>query len=267
MRAAVSLCLFALVAGVVACGTEEEPVGDDSGVADVQDDADASADASDDTGECEPGACGLSPTGVAYECADGSPGGATGRCVADEAGACSWEVRECPEGPLQWYETCGDPVCRENGHRETDLVPCDSQVPGQPCAEPGTQCDPINDCNSYYVCTTVDPRGTEFGCPISRAEFKSNIHYVTPEERALLANEILGFRIATWQYIATPGPQRLGFIIEDHEPSPAIRSERNQVDSYAYSTMILAAVQEQQAQILALQQQIEQLRQSVEQCP
>ncbi|MBU6160918.1 MAG: hypothetical protein KGO50_07330, partial [Myxococcales bacterium] len=92
MRAAFSLCLFALVAGVVACGTEEEPVGDDSGVADAQDDADASAqvdaspDASDDTGECAPDACGLAPTGPAYECADGSPGGATGRCVADEAG-------------------------------------------------------------------------------------------------------------------------------------------------------------------------------------
>ena len=272
MRAAFSLCLFALVAGVVACGTEEEPVGDDSGVADAQDDADASAqvdaspDASDDTGECALGACGLSPTGPAYECADGSPGGATGRCVADEAGACSWEVRECPEGPLQWYETCGDPVCQENGHRETELVPCDGQAPGQPCAEPGTQCDPVNDCNSHYVCTTVDPRGTEFGCPISRAEFKSNIHYVTLEERARLANEILGFRIATWQYIENPGPQRLGFIIEDHEPSAAIRSERNQVDTYAYSTMILAAVQEQQAQILALQQQVRQLQDSVQQC-
>jgi hypothetical protein len=268
MRTIVSWIVAGVAGLSMACGTEEEPVDDDSGLADVQADGvdDSATDVSVDTGECETGACGLSPEGPAYTCDDGSAGGATGRCVADATGVCAWETRECPEGPLQWYETCGDPVCQENGHRDSELAPCDGQIPGQPCAEPGTQCDPINDCNSYYICTTVDPQGTEFGCPISRAQFKSNIEYVMPEERAALAREILGFRLATWQYTATPGVEHLGFIIEDHEPSAAIRSERDQVNSYAYSTMILAAVQEQQLQIQGLQEQIRQLEQAVQRC-
>lgn len=268
MRSIVCLILLGAAGFVAACGTEEEPVDDDSGVADGQADAedDVTVDVGPDVTVCDMDACGRSHSGPIYTCAGGSQGGATGRCVANEDGVCAWETRECPEGPLQWYETCGDPACQENGHRPSELAPCIGQTPGQPCAEPETQCDPVNDCNSYYVCTTVDPRGTEFGCPISRAEFKSNIEYVTPGERAALASEILGFRIATWEYNATPGVERLGFIIEDHEPSPAIRSERDQVDSYAYSTMILAAVQEQQAQIEALQQQVQQLQQVVHRC-
>lgn len=47
-------------------------------------------------GDCEPTECGPPPGAPAIECADGSAGGNTGRCLRGADGVCSWELRDCP---------------------------------------------------------------------------------------------------------------------------------------------------------------------------
>jgi uncharacterized small protein (DUF1192 family) len=65
--------------------------------------------------------------------------------------------------------------------------------------------------------------------------------------------------LASYRYkdAAGAGPQ-LGFIIEDVEPSVAVSGDH--VNMYGYLSMAVAAIQEQQAQIAALQGELEQLR-------
>jgi Cys-rich repeat protein len=51
---------------------------------------------------CQPEECGPRPLLPNWECADGSVGGPTGRCLRDDAGLCGWEIAECPRP-----EVCG----------------------------------------------------------------------------------------------------------------------------------------------------------------
>jgi hypothetical protein len=252
------------------CGTEEEEPdadaaddtsedGSSAGDVDVPSDAVADVDAPCSDAECGPA------LGMPNElCADGSIGGPV--CGRDASGVCAWTIRQCPEPALQWYATCGDPVCGPDGHRETDLPPCDGIALGDSCDDAARSCDPVDPCNVHWVCAASDPRQTEFGCPISRQAFKQQIDYLDDTERAVVAQDILGVRIATWQYRAAPERTHLGFILEDEPGSPAVHDARDQVDLYAYSTMILAAVQQQQAQIAALQAEVERLRAREAEC-
>ncbi len=166
---------------------------------------------------------------------------------------------------LQWYLTCGDPVCSVDGHRESGLPPCTSETLGDPCDTDGQTCDPIDDCNAYYVCAAADPRMSEFGCPVSTRRAKTGIHYLTAQERAAIARQTLQIPLATWQYRQRPeATPHLGFIIEDITPSPAVRASEDQVDLYGYSSMILATVQVQQAEIEELRAQVADLSRRLE---
>lgn len=50
----------------------------------------------------------------AQQCADGSVGGNTGKCVKQADGACGWEIRECPsvQGGCE-RGGCSNTVCAE----------------------------------------------------------------------------------------------------------------------------------------------------------
>jgi hypothetical protein len=64
-------------------------------------------------------------------------------------------------------------------------------------------------------------------------------------------------------YKGEPDGQKnhLGFIIDDAPASsPAIASDQTHVDEYGYASMLLAAVQEQQKQIDALQKELAEMR-------
>ena len=176
----------------------------------------------------------------------------------DDNGCVLW--CECvPDDPeLQWYETCGDPVC--HGWGDAGLPACTTERIGAPCHPAGAMCDPRNMCNSHVLCTTEDPRLQPGGCPISRRETKKEIHYLTSTERDGVRDEILGFRLATYRYRAAPERQHLGFIIEDQEPSVAIDSGRDMVDLYGYTSMVVATLQSQAEQINALRREIAALR-------
>jgi hypothetical protein len=204
---------------------------------------------------CTDAECGPAPECPTYDCADGSVGGCTGQCLRDSAGQCGWEVRTCP-AELQWYETCGDPVCR--GWTDSGLPRCATETVGASCSEAGALCDPVDLCNAHLLCADADPRLQ--GCPISRAAYKQDVRYLGAADRDRLRDELLRFRLATYRYRGAPEREHLGFVIEDEEPSAAIDSPRDQVDLYGYTSMAVAALQAQADEISALRREVGELR-------
>ena len=98
---------------------------------------------------------------------------------------------------------------------------------------------------------------------ISKRAFKTEIEYVSNEEREDLARETLAIPLATYRYKSeAEGDKRhLGFIIDDQpRTSPAVAGDQTHVDQYGYTSMLLATVQEQQKQIDALKKQVEALQ-------
>lgn len=168
---------------------------------------------------------------------------------------------------LQWYQTCGDPAC--GGHTDRGLDPCTTEQLGDLCDEEGASCDPGNDCNATFLCTTEDPA---VNCPISLRSEKHNIAYLQPEARKAVAQRLLDTRLATWQYNKqTDDRQHFGFIIDDDPQSPAVAADGGHVDLYGYTSMAVATLQEQavqiqaqQAQLQAQQLQIDALRAEIE---
>ncbi len=205
--------------------------------------------------------------GASFSCVDGHCVGAicssaevqcTGSTIkVCETAPSGCEVCECrPEGSLQYYETCGDPVC--GGHRTSEVPTCTSETVGAACSTSGVQCDPVNDCNSYIICADSDPKSQPGGCPISRRAYKEDIHYLSEAELAQAKEALLAIPLATYKYRdAKDKRSNLGFIIEDVEPSAAVNSGRNQVDLYGYLSMAVATLKLQEERIRALEARIE----------
>jgi hypothetical protein len=168
-------------------------------------------------------------------------------------------------GAGSWFYTCGDSVC--GGHRITGVTACTAtQQVGKPCAPLGSECDPISACDQLLLCATSDP--THGGmCPISRRKYKTDIHYLDAAERARVREQLLAIPLATWRYKDAPERARLGFILEDVEPSPGVDGARDQVDLYGYASMAVAALQEQARQIDELKREVAQLKRRLRRSP
>jgi hypothetical protein len=71
--------------------------------------------------------------------------------------------------------------------------------------------------------------------------------------------------LASYQYDlpGTPADRHLGFIIDDVEPSPSVTPIGDTVDLYAYTSMAVAAVQEQAPEIDQLTREVASLRQEL----
>ena len=181
----------------------------------------------------------------------------------DAEGKC----RPLPEPPacggLSWYLTCGGPVCRaeDDPFDSPDIPNCTTQAAGDPCKVADDRCDGVASCGAFLVCTDQDPRSGP--CPISRARYKQDIRYLTESERAALHDQVVQMPLASYHYRTAPGgAPELGFIIEDVEPSAAVRGDR--VNLYGYLSMAVAAIQEQQTQIQNLERELKLLRSHVD---
>jgi len=165
---------------------------------------------------------------------------------------------------LHWFSTCGDPVCM--GHRDHGVEPCTTERVGEPCSPEGARCDPGSSCNQDVVCATADPTMGPGGCPISKREFKDAIRYLTAADRKRVHDELVAFRLATWEYRAplADGKRHFGFIIDDVGSSPSVEPNGSVVDLYGYTSMAVAAFQEQAAQIDELKREVAQLRKDLE---
>ena len=171
------------------------------------------------------------------------------------------------EPNLTWYKYFTYLTPCPGYTRFDDYAVCSSsQTEGAACDRDGAICAVADSiCNVRLMCTDVDAR-SPIGDPepISRAAYKRDIHYVTADERAALAQQALAIPLATYRYkTQTDARTHLGFIIEDVEPSPAVRSEANHVDLYGYSSMMLAALQTQQAELAAMRAEIAAVREEL----
>lgn len=168
-----------------------------------------------------------------------------------------------PSGELQWYLNCGDPVCQGYTGPFDGVALCGTgEESGDPCANEGATCDPQDGCNALRVCATEDPTQQEGGCPISRARYKHGITYVGDAERASLGQQALGMKLARWRYNAegAEGPEHLGFIIDDAPQSFAVLPSGERVDVYGYTSLVLAAVQDEAERSRARDAELEALR-------
>lgn len=192
-------------------------------------------------------------------------------CEGDED--CSWG-QECTdhgclsEGgppPGTWYTTCGYPVCGPNDPPPGDLPKCPQGISqGDTCGELDYQCDAGLGCGASMLCAEEDPKS--FGCPISRANKKSDIAYLDAPAQQAMAKDLLDFKLATYRYKAQgpQAPERLGFMIDDVEPSVAVDEKRDMVDLYGYLSMAVATLQVQSRQIEALRAEVDRLEAALE---
>lgn len=194
----------------------------------------------------------------------GSGGGSSGSGGAPGAGGSGGATGSA--GDLKWYATCGPPICREpsgSGGTASGQPPCTTtEKAGDMCTSTGTECDSGDACSGPLVCATSDPKHGG-SCPISRAKYKTDIEYLSAPERAKLADDIQSIPLVRYRYKDGPEREHLGFIIEDVEPSPGVDSQHDQVDLYGYTSMAVAALQEQHREIEALKQEVRELREEL----
>jgi hypothetical protein len=231
------------------CGDDEIPIGSGSGGGGTVED-------------CLPEDCGP-PLGIPnYACSDGSTGGPTGACILID-GACGWEIHECPPDNLQWYTSCGDPVCQSPDVDDPNVPNCTTEMVGDACSNADAFCEvPGDSCGTMLLCTDSDPAVM---CPISRASYKTGISYLDDRDVERLYSDLLTMRMARWHYSGEPSATRphLGFIIDDQPDSPAVAASGERVDLYGYTSMAAAAIQVQARQIETLEREIQLLRESV----
>jgi hypothetical protein len=190
-------------------------------------------------------------------------------CVSDKdsnEGATTWWEdpcgrrdpvdRECPKG-VKTIEVGTDPTCADAGIE-----------PGESCDDAGATCiqlrpiacedDPktIIGSDAVLTCGTEPPDDL---CPQSSRTLKRDIAYLDDAARARLAEQTLALDLATYTYTNPRdgvGPQ-LGFILED--APDAVFSGTERVNLYAFTSAVLATVQEQQAEIQRLQAKVDAL--------
>lgn len=179
-----------------------------------------------------------------------------------------------PKVERSWYASCGDPVCSGYGGPWPDLPPCEDIQEGDPCDMAGATCDFMSDCNAVMVCSGQDPKQQEGGCPMSRRELKQDIVYTDAASLATYYRDLLDLRLATWRYRdRSDAKQSLGVILEDGEAEIWADPAHDRVDLYSYSSLAIAGVQVQaaelaelRAQMQAMQRELEQLRGLAERC-
>jgi hypothetical protein len=190
---------------------------------------------------------------------------------AELACADSADCQAAPPRPSRMWFTCGDPVCR-GWTPKPGIRDCGQISEGDRCPPRfiGEVCDPHDGCNALLECRRDPGTGP---CPISKAEHKYGIDYLSAEESERLRQELLSFKLATWHYNEEAPSERehLGFIIDDVPGSAAVAAGGEHVNLYGYTTMAVATVQAQQrqldaqsAEIAALKQQLAELRALVE---
>ncbi|MBK9263313.1 MAG: hypothetical protein IPM54_26360 [Polyangiaceae bacterium] len=166
-------------------------------------------------------------------------------------------------GALQWYTTCGDPVCMEppdgGAMPPAGVMPCTTEMVGASCTTAGATCWPSNSsCGELLICATSDPKESPGGCPISRVSYKKNVEYLSDAEIASIADEAKTMRLSSWHYKGEGEASRrhVGFLIDDMPESIAVAESGERVDLYGYTSMAIAAVQVQDKRLETLEREL-----------
>ena len=190
------------------------------------------------------------------------------KCERQDDGQCGWtqttELQAClggSGGGLRWYVSCGTPVCiaGDEPFDDASIPNCTSEKAGASCSNDGARCDGVESCGATLICAASDPQSGIGGCPRSRARYKQDVHYLDAPALQQYHQQIVDMPLASYRYTRAPeGPDQLGFIIDDIEPSAAASGDH--VNMYGYLSMAVAAIKVQQAQIDALERELAELR-------
>jgi hypothetical protein len=192
--------------------------------------------------------------------------------VSSDAAPANDGARDAETSTLQWYTTCGDPVCSvplDGGLADAALeddagTACPSV--GSGCSTEGQTCgtsNPLVECGATEVCSDHDPKLGVGGCPISSREAKDHIEYIDDAQLQRLHDETMRIRLATYNYkepYSDPTPKHLGFIIEDNPSSHAVDAARERVDLYGYISMVVATMQVEEKEIAKLRRELSKVR-------
>lgn len=169
-------------------------------------------------------------------------------------------------GGLQWYTTCGDPVCMDPDGGSSippGATLCTTEMVGAACTTAGATCWPADSqCGVQLICAASDPKLPPNSCPISRVSYKKNIDYLSEADVASIAEEATTMRLSSWNYKTESGSSRrhVGFLIDDMPESVAVAASGEQVDLYGYTSMAIAAVQVQDKRLKALEKELASMR-------
>jgi hypothetical protein len=168
---------------------------------------------------------------------------------------------------LSWYRSCGSPVCGPGTDGPTgDPLCTTAQQESGSCDTRDVACDPGIGCQVRLLCTDQDPTMLTGGCPISRARYKQDIRYLTQAEQRALAGKLRALPLATYRYRGPSGERtQLGFVIEDVAPSPSVAGDH--VDLYGFTSMAVATLQQQDAELRAVRAELAALRATVANLP
>lgn len=162
---------------------------------------------------------------------------------------------------LQWWKTCGDPVCG-GFTAPSDVEACASEVEGEACASGAPECYLDGDeCNTRLRCADSDPTQQPGGCPISLPAMKRNIRYLDPTEVDAALAKVLSLKLARYRYRGEEGgAEHLGFLIDETAPREAVLPRGDRVDLYGYTSLAIAAVQAQERRIKALEAELARMK-------
>lgn len=196
------------------------------------------------------------------DCLLSCPDGTDGSCADGQPSCSSTKVDAGTTSALQWYVTCGAPVCEAPVDGGSSCVADSPTCPevGTSCTTKGQTCnDCAQSCGARIVCDDHDPKGGVGGCPISSRKFKDNIEYLGRGDLQRLHDEAMRLRLATYQYknrYGSPDETHLGFIIEDNPQSLAVDRGHDRVDIYGYMSMLAASLQVQEQEIKELRREL-----------
>jgi hypothetical protein len=214
---------------------------------------------SDTSGGTDGGADGGAGGGTGGGTDGGTGGGTDGGTGGSNAGGSGGGTAS-----LQWYASCGDPVCgpEDAGAGGSGAAACTTEKAGDACTSEGATCDAGLGCGALLICAKSDPKAGPGGCPISRARYKTDIDYVSDGQLQGLHDELMTMRLANWRYKSEPASARshLGFLIDDNPESASVDRGGDKVDLYGYTSMAVAAAQVQNRRIEALEKELDTLR-------
>jgi hypothetical protein len=259
-----ALIVFGAGALYVGCLAKEVPL--------IQNGGDAAAEGGGIGGDG--GACGTATCTESQLCCAGSDEYCTPTCM--DVSTCPIFGKPCkiPDSgtvTLQWYLTCGAPVCpADAGSATADAGAC--APAGTSCTQKGVTCgDPNQNCGVVLVCDDHDPRTG--GCPVSSKKYKEDIAYADDTTLQKLHDETLAMRLATYRYKGPfqdpkdPHTQHLGFIVEDQPESLSVDRGHDRVDLYGTMSMAIATMQVQEKEIAGLRKELAELRTSCARAP
>jgi hypothetical protein len=136
---------------------------------------------------------------------------------------------------------------------------------GHACGARSPSCYVERACNDgrnvpgdFLVCTDATP-----GRCMTRSskQYKDDIHYLSATELRELAHQIQALPLARFRYTdQVGGDPRVGFLTEDAHDAPFVTNDGRAVDLYALLASSIAAIQQQDARIRALEREVSRCR-------